>query len=556
MSARAFIAMPPLSPELSSGSPIATATSPASSSGSATEDNDWTMPDYVHMLVLSDPVDDHHSGENGARHVLMLRQHSTSTWDLPFFAYPDSLRYSGDRCVADLERALSAPTLPDRRAFVVVAELLGAHGGSGPTGNDPIGFARLMLIEPQISLSDLSLKPHVAWKDASFVASLLKSSDGCMENRSALEVALTYMRTWPDHMAKHCDPRYQFGWFDASARWLRAEVARHGATPTGPIVQEHISSTSTLLSLACSTGTFYLKSPAVGCEEATITAAVAALFPEDTVDVLGTSKELHSFIMHGFDHVDLKRSHDEAFVRKLGHLQLQSLQHLDTLKAAGCEERGPDEIAEKLREWANDDSERMRNIFGVTLSTFKERVPLVVALCLHLRTYNIPLTLVHGDFAKHNATIVSAKGGIACRDGDDEHCDDEADSSEKILFFDWQYACISHPFCDLHEMHKELTENTMNVYLDLWSEYESRERAREAFELAKNLGWCLKMWTMMDGLQECDLQRSSSRADFLADAFDALVSGLSQTSPGSEATPCDTGVDAGSPGTHLLMSGF
>lgn len=51
-------------------------------------------------------------------------------------------------------------------------------------------------------------------------------------------------------------------------------------------------------------------------------------------------------------------------------------------------------------------------------------------MCSGLAEFNILLTLVHGDLTLSNTTYDPLEG-------------------REVLLFDWEFACIGHPLCDL-----------------------------------------------------------------------------------------------------------
>jgi aminoglycoside phosphotransferase (APT) family kinase protein len=100
--------------------------------------------------------------------------------------------------------------------------------------------------------------------------------------------------------------------------------------------------------------------------------------------------------------------------------------------------------------------------------------PTLKALCEKLAAYNIPPTLVHGDFHAGNVTT---------RDG-------------QILIFDWTDACVAHPFFDplvfieydARDFDADQRAGMRDAYLKHWTDYEPLDRLHEAYELAEILG--------------------------------------------------------------------
>jgi aminoglycoside phosphotransferase (APT) family kinase protein len=134
----------------------------------------------------------------------------------------------------------------------------------------------------------------------------------------------------------------------------------------------------------------------------------------------------------------------------------------------GCYDRRPDKLVEKFGELANSQevSAAMKEEELKRLATLGSRLP---GLINDLNTYNLPETLVHGDF--HG-------GNVAGEDG-------------KMVFFDWSDASIAHPFFDmidiLQEKDEEVQFRLRDHYLSQWIDYEPMERLQEAWQIASIL---------------------------------------------------------------------
>lgn len=224
---------------------------------------------------------------------------------------------------------------------------------------------------------------------------------------------------------------------------------------------------------------------------------------------MATSVKLNCFVSRGFnqvvlDHVARVLDHElpesekikiqkrrlVRMSRLLARIQIQSLEHLDKLRDAGCAHRGPKHLSAMIEKWAEEGGiPPFVTDYGV--EDFVERAPKLMAACSRLATYNIPCTLVHGDFHIRNATFT-------------------AGNSERIMLFDWQYSYIGHPFFDFHILHWSAPEEVVEEYLKMWSAFEGMERAKEAYQLARYLGMYLKMWSDLDFLEECNYQVQSS----------------------------------------------
>lgn len=467
-----------------------------------------SMPDYVALLLVH---------PNGSR-VLMAK--SAETWYLPQLTYPKSLNYNVDRCCKDLQHRLSIDA-PGITAFSASVELLGSYASAGFEPGDEIGFARLFLLESHVPLSHLP--PPFAWKDAQFLSSCLDTLDAQDQQYHFFEQSLLYIAPkTPRDLLPSLDPRHKLGWFREASAWLRSVVSSTGASPSGRVVQVHVNPTSTILKIDSTCGWFYLKSLGLASHEPSITAALADLISNRCVQVIAVSDLLHSFVTPGFELVDLDEAqHLPLAAHTLGEIQLQCMAHVEPLRAAGCPDHTPLMIERVLLHWA--ESETIRRIFGSQFPSFVSALPHLLTLCQRLSTSKMPPTLVHGDYALRNMTFSSA-------------------SQRELLIFDWQYACISHPFCDMHILDDLVIEDdedgdencalhirVRNEYMQMLAEcVEGEADLQEEYNAGRVIGNILQMWTTIESLEKNDVQLKSALEEFVFDSFNSAVAGVRQ----------------------------
>jgi aminoglycoside phosphotransferase (APT) family kinase protein len=114
--------------------------------------------------------------------------------------------------------------------------------------------------------------------------------------------------------------------------------------------------------------------------------------------------------------------------------------------------------------------------------------------CEQLATFGVSETLHHGDLHDGNMFIP------------DEH----------YTFFDWGDSSVAHPFFTLHSIYDSLErrfrlgkssswfKRLRECYLEPWTEYESREKLEEAFELAQPLSSILSALRWLPVLSSMD----------------------------------------------------
>lgn len=98
--------------------------------------------------------------------------------------------------------------------------------------------------------------------------------------------------------------RYRHGWYERASKFLTSFLSSQQKEVSGRVIQQ-MSFTSTLLKLIASDGSYYLKSPAAGYSEVSITSEIAAIFPDCSPSVVVTSDELNRFVSKEFEHFRL-----------------------------------------------------------------------------------------------------------------------------------------------------------------------------------------------------------------------------------------------------------
>lgn len=231
-------------------------------------------------------------------------------------------------------------------------------------------------------------------------------------------------------------------------------------------------------------GTYYLKATPPQFErEVPVVEFLAQRYPEQSTRLIASDSSRRLLLMADFGGQVLAECPDlDLWDKALAHygtMQRELSSELDLLASLGCADRRLEQLASRIDEVINDAEFAMPNPrFGLTLEEHQQliaAIPSLKAMCVELASYAIPYSLEHGDFHAHNIQIVG----------------------EQVVFFDWTDACIAHPFFDMAVLLDEYydvldmsqaEERLIQAYLSAWSSYESPERLRHAFELARTLG--------------------------------------------------------------------
>ncbi|PXF40126.1 hypothetical protein BWQ96_10164 [Gracilariopsis chorda] len=409
------------------------------------------------------------------RKVLMTREYEQ--WDLPVVDYPFQSGSDANlavRCCQDMEKAFS-----DQVHFVAVAELLGDWIVWWRKKKRKRAHATLVLAECVChgGVDDLRLSQYSEWKNAQFVVSHLNDFDEHNVLRSVFQLVVSVMAPNTHFLGSLTGQRQKFGWHRKAANLLISTAAADGAQNIGRVSQVQVSETSTVLRAKSSQGYYYLKSPASGCEETSITQKVADLFPEACPKVLKLCTNLNCFVTRELGQA-IEETEYREIVCIIGDLHFKSLPHVEELRDCGCPVRDLSTLEEKIDVWA--EGREFTEGDPVAVEQMRELRPLLHNMCTRLASHDIPLTLIHGDAAL---------------------CNSARSHSRKLgaLLFDWEFACISHPFFDFHRIHDESDDSAIiDEYLLRWFPAEQIAEARTAYDIGVHLGYFVKIWALSD----------------------------------------------------------
>lgn len=208
------------------------------------------------------------------------------------------------------------------------------------------------------------------------------------------------------------------------------------------------------------------------CHEPKTTQTLATLFPDYIPKPIAIDEQRRWMLTPDFggslreDNPSIETL--QHIARTYARLQISTVSMLDMLMDSGCLDRRPHVLASQIDDLMTDDA-CIIGLDNEEKTKWRATAPTLKALCAKLAQFNIPNTLVHGDFHAGN---ISQQG-------------------HRTIIFDWTDACISHPFFDLPifidfdaASHEEVLRD---AYLACWIAYEPIERLREAYQIAEIL---------------------------------------------------------------------
>lgn len=321
------------------------------------------------------------------------------------------------------------------------------------------------------------------WFDLSTLKSL---SFDVPEHKSIIEKYLIELAS--GNSPKLRPPWAQPGWFSEASEWIEEQLVKLEYKQIAPVEYIRNWSLSSVLKVKTTGGNLYLKQAStclpLFCDEPIVTAKLASLFPEHMPTVISIDCQHQWMLLADFgkpigNNVSLKIKQD--IYSLFAQIQIRAIQQRNYLLDVGCLDRRLEILQSQIEPLVNDKN-ALSELSAAEIEQLHTLAPYLKNLCSQLAIYKIPETLVHGDLHLRNV----------------------ARYRNNYLFFDWTDSCISHPFFDLFELFIESKQKSFlgrlnslwqqksknrlrDQYLNQWSEYESKERLLEAWNIAKPL---------------------------------------------------------------------
>jgi Phosphotransferase enzyme family len=278
-------------------------------------------------------------------------------------------------------------------------------------------------------------------------------------------------------------------WFEKASCWINNQLHRRGIKPIGAIKQFRIRHWSTVLQIPTNVSNIFFKAviPELAYEAA-LTETLSHWYPHCIPQILATSRE-DCWLLMGDGGMRLGErlkteddiQHWQVILPIYAELQKNSAHHLDDLLELGVCDRRLAVLPTLYKELLTNPEVLATNHPGglslLECQYLQDTVEKFTSLCEQLAAFGVPETLHHGDL--HD-------GNVLIRDG-------------SYIFFDWGDSSISHPFFGIRDIYASLNrrfglekssswfQRLKDCYLELWVEYETREKLEVAFELAYKL---------------------------------------------------------------------
>ena len=304
------------------------------------------------------------------------------------------------------------------------------------------------------------------------------------------EIHLRNMANPPQLPWQHPD------WMKLAHEWIRTETARRSIQITGEIQQPHLYPWSTVLVVPTQEGQLFFKATAPETiYEAALTQKLAAWIPDCTPELVAVDPVRGWMLMRdGGEQLrqSIRPQKDiqpwTPVIRRYAELQIELVERVPKILALGIPDHRlailPSLYFELL---ADEESLMIDQDKGLTSSEFqslKDKGSRFQQICTGLTAFGIPDSLNQCDF--HDGNVLIKNG--------------------RITFFDWGDVSVTHPFVSLRtffvsiEISLQLDdysftpemETLLNLYLEPWLKFASREELWSAYHISKPVASIVK----------------------------------------------------------------
>jgi len=286
------------------------------------------------------------------------------------------------------------------------------------------------------------------------------------------------------------------GWMEQVREWIQAETARHAIRITGDIEQPHLYPWSMILIIPTEDGRLYFKATAPETiYEAALTQKLGEWIPECMPELVSIDPARGWMLMRDSGEPLRQFIRPEkdvrpwtAVIKRYAELQIELLDHIPEILALEIPDYRVAVLPSLYSDLLTDEGSLMIDQDkGLTSSEFqslKGKTSRFRSICENLAAIGIPETLNQCDF--HDGNVLVKNG--------------------RITFFDWGDVAVSHPFISLRtffvsiEISLQLDEYSftpemealLNLYLEPWSKFASKDELATAYHLSKPVAAIVK----------------------------------------------------------------
>lgn len=259
-------------------------------------------------------------------------------------------------------------------------------------------------------------------------------------------------------------------WYACASAWIEEQLANVSRDVLAPLEQVRWWGLSRVLRVRTSGGSVYFKASArqpLFANEGILLKYLTNVCPDQVPKIIATEPAFRWMLLEDAGPVVSGTASPETrtvILKTFAELQYASVEHVDQLLATCCVDRRVQTLIPEIEPLMNDELVTSK-LMASEIGELQRKVPDFIEMCSHVSEHAVLPTLIHGDLHSENVII---------NDG-------------KLVFIDWAEACIAHPFMDAFMIYNEDDDAVRNrmrdVYLQVWTDFESMEQLRELWSL-------------------------------------------------------------------------
>jgi hypothetical protein len=285
-------------------------------------------------------------------------------------------------------------------------------------------------------------------------------------------------------------------WQKQAHDWIQAQAARRSIRINGEIEQPHMYPWSTVLRVPSSEGMLFFKATAAETVyESALTERLSAWYPDCMPELVAVDTRRGWMLMHDGGE-QLRRSIRPTkdvtpwnpVITRYAEVQIGLAERMLEMLALGIPDHRlaalPALYIQLLRDEESLRIDREKGLTSDEWEQLKGMRPRFEQICSELADFEIPESLNHGDF--HD-------GNVLVRD-------------ERITFFDWGDASLTHPFVSLRTLFVSveialdlddysLTPEMVDLlyrYLEPWQKFVPKDALLDAYSLSRPVASIVK----------------------------------------------------------------
>jgi len=297
-------------------------------------------------------------------------------------------------------------------------------------------------------------------------------------------------------------------WQKQAHEWIRSEAEQNSIELIGEIEQPHILHWSTVMQVPSSEGSLYFKATAgETIYEVALTQKLVEWYPDDMPELISVDTTRGWMLMRdGGEQLraSIRPTKDikpwEPVITRYAELQIGLADHISEILALGIPDHRPSTLPSLYKLLLADETSLMtdqeKGLTSAELQRLQSLSPRFEQICADLDKLGIPSSINHGDF--HD-------GNILVKDN-------------RITFFDWGDASVTHPFVSLRtffvsieialELEDYVVTPEMSVllerYLEPFEKFASKDELRKAYALSKPVASIAKALAWHQGITRMD----------------------------------------------------